>query len=259
MESITPQEIQRWLDDNRRDRDWLAEQTGAAKGTIANWLAANKRKPIPEPTLRLIERLMCDDLLGEPQFSFGEAKIIRQAMDQEGYKSLRDFMRDAVIANARQLVSSSESAGDCDSILAFPEITLLHAAAGSPVHTDGDTWTPNRQVGPGRFACQLHGDSMAPNYPDGSVVILRERNTLTNPTLKKGQIYLFDCGGEKALKVYQTRVATQEEIEAGLSYVSPRDGKTKVPVLKSLNRSHPDIVVKEPIEWLGWLDKADNK
>ncbi|MBK1883638.1 S24 family peptidase [Luteolibacter pohnpeiensis] len=258
--TITPQEIQAWLDHTQRDRDWLAEQTGAAKGTIANWLAANKRKPIPEPTLRLIERLMCDDLLGEPQFSFGEAKMIRQAMDQEGYKSLRDFMRDAVIANARLLTSGTQDAEIVpDSIIAFPEIPLHYAAAGQPVSSDIDYYSPTKDYGRGRFACTLHGDSMSPKFPDGSTVILRERESLSSPFLKKGEIYLFVVNGEKTLKIYNTRLAKKAEIEAGISYISEIDGKSKVKILKSINPEFPEIIAKEPIEWIGWFDKSDNK
>jgi SOS-response transcriptional repressor LexA len=146
-----------------------------------------------------------------------------------------------------------------DRVQAFPEIVLLHAAAGQPVSADEDTYVPTREVGPNRFAVQLHGDSMSPKYPDGSVVILRERDSLSRPLLKKGEVYLFDLQGEKTLKAYGSRVATKDEIAKGLSYVSPADGKTKVHVLKSLNPKHPEIIVAGEAVWLGWLDKADNK
>jgi len=144
-----------------------------------------------------------------------------------------------------------------DNILAFPEIPLFHAAAGLPVAADGDIYAPTRKLGPGRIACQLHGESMAPRFPDGSTVILRARDSLRNPQLKKGEIYLFDRAGEKTLKVYNTRKATAAEIKAGLSYPSA-DGTPKVRVLRSLNPAFPEIVATEPIHWLGWLDKDDN-
>lgn len=148
---------------------------------------------------------------------------------------------------------------DADRIIAFPEIPLLHAAAGEPFSADRDTYTPTRQTGPGRFAVQLHGSSMTPRYPDGTVVILRERDSLKNPVLKKGEIYLFDIEGEKTLKIYGSRPATKTEIATGHTYTSPADGKTKVRILKSLNPDFPEIRVTEEVSWLGWLDKGDNR
>lgn len=146
-----------------------------------------------------------------------------------------------------------------ENVIAFPDIPLLHAAAGSPVTADADTYTPVRDYGSGRFAVQLHGDSMEPKYRNKSIVILREKNTLDSPFPKKGQIYLFVQNGERTLKIYDTRLATKEEIENELSYVSKADGKTKVKILRSINPDHPEILAKEPIEWLGWLDPADNR
>lgn len=188
--------------------------------------------------------------------------------------SLADFCLQAILHRANEIIRhrtdpvtgislaplpALTSDKPADPVIAFPEIPLLHSAAGTPIAADGETYAPTREVGPGRFAVKLHGDSMAPRYPDSSIVILRERDSLKKPVLKKGEIYLFNVGGENTLKVYQTRVATPAEIEAGLSYVSPRDGKTKVPVLRSLNPAYPEIVVKEPIEWLGYLDPKDNQ
>lgn len=144
------------------------------------------------------------------------------------------------------------------SLVTFPEIPLIHAAAGAPIVTDGETYHPTRDHGPGRFACQLHGDSMAPRYPDGSTVILRDRATLKRPVLKNGEIYLFSIAGEKTLKTYASRLATKEEIAAGQSYVSTRDGKTKTRVLRSINPEYPEIIVAGEVEWTGWLDPKDN-
>lgn len=146
-----------------------------------------------------------------------------------------------------------------ESILAFPEIPLLHAAAGSPAASDTGTYAPTRDLGPGRFAVQLHGESMSPRFPDGSIVILRERDSLKKPVLKKGEIYLFNIGGDKTLKAYSSRPATEREIAIGIAYTSPRDGKQKVRILKSLNHEYPEIRVSEDVAWIGWLDKADNR
>jgi hypothetical protein len=258
---IQPREIQEWLKANQHSREWLADKVGTAPATVAGWLAANKPRPIPIPVLKLIERLMTDDLLGEPEYTLQEARDIRFAMDHEGYTTMRDFSKAAVIATARSIAAERSNSGReklVENAIAFPEMPLLHAAAGAPSPSDADTLTPARNHGPGRFAVRLHGESMAPKYKDGSVVILRERESLKRPLLKKGEIYLFCVAGEKTLKVYQTRAATPEEIASKISYISPIDGTQKVRVLRSLNPEFPEIVAKEPIEWMGWLDKNDN-
>ncbi|MCW1917046.1 hypothetical protein OJ996_25880 [Luteolibacter sp. GHJ8] len=105
-ENITVPEILDWLKQSERTREWLAEQTGAHPTTVSGWLASGKPRPIPPPTLKLIERLMCDDLLGAPQYSYEDAKVIRRAMVQEGYSSLQDFVRDAVVANAKRIMDA---------------------------------------------------------------------------------------------------------------------------------------------------------
>lgn len=146
-----------------------------------------------------------------------------------------------------------------DRIVAFPEIPLFHAAAGMAIASHVDTFQPNKDAGPGRFAVQLHGDSMWPKYPDGSIVILREKKSLKRPVLKQNEIYLFDIEGEKTLKIFGSRAAKKDEVERGISY-SALGGKQRVRVLLSINKEFPEILIEsDDVEWLGWLDKDDNK
>lgn len=283
-------EIDRRLEALGKDRAWLAQASGRSASSIRSALAPGAH---PKQRSELLQRALSDAIEREEERQSQKSGLsspviaglyeVRQTPEQAeltdlasravNATSLADFCLQAILHRANEIIrhrtdpvtgislaplpvpSSKETV---DSIVAFPEIPLLHSAAGTPITADGETYAPTREVGAGRFAVQLHGDSMAPRYPDGSIVILRERESLKKPVLKKGQIYLFTVDGENTLKVYQTRVATPDEIEAGLSYVSPRDGKTKVPVLRSLNPAYPEIVVKEPIEWLGYLDPKDN-
>jgi hypothetical protein len=270
----TKDDIKTWLKNHGHSREWLGEQCGTpgkpiAKRTVDNWLSSQQE--IPGGTLALISRLMEDD--EREQAAKQEPNLDRFTIECEAEEfdafnaaaNKRDMLvrawalevlkeaakRDQNPANIARHPSAA------DNILAFPEIPLFHAAAGLPVAADGDIYAPTRELGPGRIACQLHGESMAPRFPDGSTVILRARDSLRNPQLKKGEIYLFDRAGEKTLKVYNTRKATTAEIKAGLSYPSA-DGTPKVRVLRSLNPAFPEIVATEPIHWLGWLDKDDN-
>lgn len=249
--------------------EWM-ESHNLSRGEIAPLLEVDERslsnyrsRGLPRKKIAAAERLMREYALGGTQPAelnklnipftdeeYGEIAAAAGIVQAE----IKDFIRKAAIIKAQEDILRAEKA---ENILTFPEIPLIHAAAGQPVSSDIDSYEPTRELGRGRFAVQLHGDSMAPRYRDGQTVIMRERESLKNPVLKKGQIYLFDVNGEKTVKVYNTRPATKKEIEAGLSYHSA-DGTEKVRVLQSLNPSHPEIIATEPILWLGWLDKADN-
>lgn len=147
-----------------------------------------------------------------------------------------------------------------ESVVAFPEITLLPAAAGGPITGHPDTFAPTKNYGPGRIAVQLYGTSMEPTFGDRSVVIMREKESLRRPVLKKGEIYVFVINGENTVKIYDTRKATDDEIQSGIAHLG-LDGKPKVRTLRSINPEFPEIVLKDTDEaqWIAWLDPADNR
>lgn len=271
---ITKDDIKAWLKRFGRSREWLGEQCGGLSlKAVNNWLSTDRQ--VPPSALQVIRRLMADDELAEKQrqqdsepqshivlkvdvaeFNAWEDIAIRKDPPQTVTGYCLAAIRAAFQAETGSLAVHAPEPPE--NLVAFPEIPLLHAAAGSPITTDGETFAPTRDYGPGRFACQLHGDSMAPRFPDGSIVILRERASLKRPVLKTGEIYLFHVGGEKTLKTYTSRKATAAEIEAGISYRSTKDGEPKVRLLKSINPAYPEIVVTEDVDWIGWLDKGDN-
>ncbi len=258
MNEITPTEIQQWLDDSPHSREWLAEQTGTSPGTVANWLAANKPRPIPPPTLKLIERLMCDDILGEPQYSYAEAKMIRNAMAQGSYVSLREFVRDAVISNAAKLLAPNAPPKLIP--LSFPEMKVadddvqykapiyaksdIQAAAGSPLAAEVVDWDGEGDT----VLVKIIGDSMSPKIKDGDVVPMKHKRASRNPFMKKGLIYLVEYDGGYTVKRYNTRPAKPEEI--GEEWVE--NGKVKV--LESINQDYPEIIIKQSVEWAAWLE-----
>ncbi|GAA5117017.1 hypothetical protein JIN84_18050 [Luteolibacter yonseiensis] len=278
----TKEEIKEWLKRESHSREWLGEQCGGTKRrTVDNWLSSPQE--IPDGMLTLIARLMADDaaaaaardksestdlerfsveLTTEEFDHINSAASSRQLLVRQwALEVLKEAARrdmEAVSAKEKVMEVPLRMAPSGENVSAFPEVPLFHAAAGEPFSADCDTHIPTRAYGPGRFAVQLHGDSMSPKYPDCSIVVLRERNSLKKPVLKKGEIYLFDINGEKTLKIYASRVAKKKEIEQGHSYVSQADGKTKVRILKALNPAFPEIVVTEELTWLGWLDKTDN-
>lgn len=251
-------ELISWMDRLDVTPEALSERMGVSVKTVYNWRTSG----VPERKEDHLRRVMASWTAG-PELG---KLILRPTDDQFRRWNLASIsgtqprtMEDWAMEALDEAAAEDEADTTEPQVITFPEIPLLHAAAGAPISSDGDTWTPDRDLGPGRFACQLHGDSMAPRYPDGAVVILRERQSLKNPAPKKGEVYLFDLEGEKTLKVYDTRPATEEEIAQGLAYISKRDGKAKVPVLRPINPEFPEVAVREDVEWIGWLDKADNR
>ena len=57
--NIIKDNIKAWLKRTGRSRDWLGQQLGVSKKTVDNWLSVQE---IPDGKLRLIERLMADDV-----------------------------------------------------------------------------------------------------------------------------------------------------------------------------------------------------
>jgi hypothetical protein len=98
---------------------------------------------------------------------------------------------------------------------------------------------------------------MEPDIVDGSVIIMSSTSILRSPYPKKGLIYDFMLNGERALKRYNTRVATDEEVNKGLHYESR--GAYRVKVLESINPDYPEIVMNpaDDIKLLGWYNPAN--
>lgn len=119
------------------------------------------------------------------------------------------------------------------------------AAAGSPIAAeimDMDGVDDTIQV-------RIHGLSMEPKLHDGDVITMRHKRVSRNPWMKKGLIYLVQYDGGYTVKRYNTRPARAEE--KGEEWAE--GGKVKV--LQALNPSFPEIIIKEPVEWVAWLEE----
>lgn len=278
-------EIDSRLTDIKKDRQWLAEVTPYSADYIRTVLAPNSTRRTERVMTILSEAIEkeranqaaekakeIDEAAAKREAELkalreGPALVLRPkeeqfhkweaaALDQR--KTLSDWAAWAIDEFIRMEAGKPSSAAPSN-VHRF-EQPRFHAAAGSGISADVEYVTTDRALGPGRVMVQLHGDSMSPTYPDGSTVVLRLRDSLNRPVLKKGEIYLFDLGGgSTTLKTYASRLATPEEIEEGISYESPVDGKQKVRILVSLNPSFPEIPVREPVDWIAWLDKKDNR
>ncbi len=77
---------------------------------------------------------------------------------------------------------------------------------------------------------------------------MKHKRASRNPFMKKGLIYLVEYDGGYTVKRYNTRPAKADE--KGEEWVE----RGKVKVLESLNPNFAEIVIKQPIEWVAWLE-----
>lgn len=225
---LTLEEIKSWVDQPKeRGRDWLAAKLGVSAGTVANWFAVKNPRPIPEPTLRLIARLMADDLLGRPQYTIEETILIRRAMDQEGYVKLADFMRDSVLANASKLINTPAPtvapalrvAEEPAEHHAFRLPFLGAVAAGEPVEAPrNETLAVSKQYPDGHFIVEVNGQSAEPDYPDGSRWVIDGRDKYTP---KDGAVCVVSDGSGSYLKRWNRKRGVFESVNPRFKDVLP--------------------------------------
>lgn len=261
------------LEEIAKDRAWLANETPYSAAYIRDILAPNSTRRTER-----IQKIISDAIEREEAAQRDQAV---EALKQHAitvYPSREQFNRwtrafkhsraetmeewaerglDELAAEWEQEQKSPRLVPFAESAVAAFDISLWHAAAGQPVSADVETVEVEKDYGPGRILCELHGDSMEPKFKNGSRVVLRTRESLKKPVLKKGEIYLFSIGGQNLLKEYNSRKATQKEIDAGISYEGA-DSSQKVRILKSINPAHKEIVVTEDVDWIGWLDRKEN-
>jgi predicted DNA-binding protein len=167
-----------------------------------------------------------------------QAEILRMCLEigLEDLSACKYDLPKLVADTARALRSAKTSA---PSVITFPEVPLLRAAAGFPILADAEMVEPDRDLGMGRFLLELRGDSMEPRFKHKQRVVLRDKATLKRPVLKYGELYCFVYDGAAAFK----------------QWAKDAEGNK---VLRSLNPEHADIQAEEGLDWIGWFDKADN-
>lgn len=247
---ITRESVNEWLDAHRRDREWLASKCGTSLSNVGMWL--NKKgepRPIPGDHKITIRELMeADDqaaaekidenrlsvVFNDEQFSHVEeaARIVSTP--------IKDFIVRASIHAAKQEIERRKIT-PISPAAAKPH---LQAAAGSPILSEVTDWDGADNT----VRVRINGLSMEPQLHDGEVITMRHKRVSRSPWMKKGLIYLVEYDGGYTVKRYNTRRAHAEEI--GQDWAE--DGKVKV--LESLNPEFPEIIIKQPVEWVAWLD-----
>jgi Peptidase S24-like len=250
------------------DRAWLALHCDYKLGTLAAILAPNGNlSHKTDKALRRIEEALDREEARQqnPVTPLELHQIVLRPTDDEFNNWNRQANKENMIVKDWCMQTLNEAAakilaGQWDSALRPKEAIYktntnrsahLHAAAGSPILSEVQDWDGADDT----VLVKINGLSMSPLFADGEVIAMKHKRASSTPYAAKGKIYLFAYEGGYTVKKYNTRKATKEEIEAGISYVSPTDNKHKVRVLQSINPDFPEIVLKEEAEWFAWMPK----
>ena len=115
MMNMTKDKIRKWLAAKGRDREWLAQQCGASKGTVDQWFY----RGFSDSALATIDKLMqldelqssqATDETGLIQFSTAEFEEIERARAAVGNPTRPQFYRDAILQYVEDL--NAETSGE---------------------------------------------------------------------------------------------------------------------------------------------------
>lgn len=244
---ISFEEIDARLEGIKKDRAWLAENTPYSAAYIRDLMA-------PKSTRRTerVQQIISDAIEKEEASQRSSVRLPDQlalAPTAEefnawcrAYKaSPAETLKDWAIDELNKAAASWAAA----KISNFPPKSHILAAAGSPISAEVTDWDGADDT----VMVRISGLSMAPLLNDGDVIPMRHKKISRNPFMKKGLIYLVEYDGGYTVKRYNTRPATPEE--KGEEWVE----RGKVKVLESINPEFPEIIIKQPLEWVAWLDQ----
>jgi hypothetical protein len=252
------------------DRKWLVENTDYTADSLRQILAPNGN---PRAKTERALKTIWDALDREearqqsPVAPLEQHQLVLRPTDQQFDSWNREANAHGMLIKDWCIEALNAAAhvikGDFKAIPAYPAAIVaeepgiyraksqphIHAAAGGPILADVQDWGGAGDT----VLVKINGLSMMPLLNDGDVIAMKHKRASSTPFVAKGNIYLFAYDGGYTVKRYNTRPATQEEIDAGIAYISPSDKKHKVRILQSLNPDFPEIVLKEEADWIAWL------
>ncbi|MEK7951644.1 S24 family peptidase [Luteolibacter soli] len=112
-------------------------------------------------------------------------------------------------------------------------------AAGAPItsHIVQEPVATRKSWPDDHYALRVFGQSMEPRIPDGSLIIVKHWPTAKG-TPKKGTIVVYSDGTGSTLKEFGYRKAKPTEL-------TEADAMGNIPVLRSLNKSYPEVQTLE--------------
>ena len=254
--TTTREAVIQWLAENHRTQTWLAEKCGVKDQAVSNWLREKNPRTISASAQIIIQRLMEEDA-AKSQAKPPHNLVLE--FNDEDYALVEKAALGKVVSIrewAKQILNDVASMSDAEffetftsrKTVPFPTKANIQAAAGSPISAEVMDW----DGGDDTIQVKINGLSMSPKLDDGQIITMRLKRVARNPYMKKGLIYLVEYDGGYTVKIYNTRKATADEI--GEEWVE--NGKVKI--LESINPEYPEIVIKQPIEWIAWLDEKQN-
>lgn len=235
--TTTKEDVKKWLKTIGRDRFWLAEQCGATKRTVDDWLSTGRA--IPAKAILIIQKLMSGEDSASPRlildFTDEEWEVICEAMKSQKQTFL-EFVNTAIQNAAKEKEAVRRQFTPVET---FPSIAdesynlavIGNIAAGGlqagdtiPYHIKA-----NRPLGKDEYVLRVEGKSMEPFIMDGALVVMR-KHTIP-PVPKVGTIVEYYDERGVTLK----KLARKKNPETGKMYY----------VLHPLNPKFGDI---EPMD-----------
>lgn len=179
----------------------LALQLGLSKGNTSSWKKGGN--PSVDILIKIADELNCtvDLLLGRAEKSSSAVKLDSDEQLLIGYfKNLSDISKGIILGRAEQLAEleepvAKESANEIEpeaQETIFIEFATLKASAGTGEQLIDDPEqdfievVKNEMTLQAKFAIQIHGDSMEPEYANGDIVLVKAQ-----PQIDVGQIGIF--------------------------------------------------------------------
>lgn len=228
---ITRETVNQWLEDNRRDRDWLAKKCDVGVAAVGHWL--NKKgdaRPIPAEHHITIRALMEEDAASAQstpphnlvlEFEGPDYDPIEQAALASGVtvrewakRILNEAAEIDTPALAREIMAQNPS-----NLLPFELPFLGSVAAGEPVSaTLEETVAVPRAYPPGHFVIQINGHSGEPQFMDGERWVIDGRDCFTP---KKDKPCVVSDGYGSYLKKWNPKRQAFESINPAFNDVIP--------------------------------------
>lgn len=163
-----------------------------------------------------------------------------ERLNEEGRKKAREYIQ-LLIDSGRYEGSDEEAAigTEEDNLVEF-SLYLLAASAGTGQFLDGDDYEtislPKYCIPDGAdFGIRIAGDSMEPLFLTGQIAFIRK-----TVQLRPGDIGIFIVDGESYIKQYDEILPEEEELN---DYLYSTGNVQKKPVLRSMNKKYPPIVI----------------
>lgn len=222
---ITQDSVKAWLAKYPdRDRNWLADQCGAEKGTVDNWLST--ARGIPSKAILIIEGLMRADAETEPVAPIEIVNLPATCTPAQFSLYTRAYKHSECEQFKDWITTRLDAAAESElGLAALPdpetfELPFLGSvAAGEPVSaTLEENVAVPRAYPPGHFVVQINGHSGEPQFMDGERWIIDGRDCFTP---KKGKPCVVSDGYGSYLKKWNPKRKAFESINPAFNDVIP--------------------------------------